>query len=143
MINGKMICYGSPSYLKKVYGEGYTLHIRQSNAQRMQLNVPATINQSLRNSKLNNEGPSKENFDHYEYWFTVLIDSKEPEKRLSTMFQKLSEILRTGQVIEFTLTRTTLEQVFVNFAKFQVGTDIFGDRAPGYQPPPMNTGAPV
>ncbi len=30
MINGKMICYGSPSYLKKVYGQGYTLHIRQT-----------------------------------------------------------------------------------------------------------------
>lgn len=30
MINGKMICYGSPSYLKKIYGKGYTLHIRQN-----------------------------------------------------------------------------------------------------------------
>lgn len=30
MINGKMIVYGSPSYLKKVYGQGYTLHIRQT-----------------------------------------------------------------------------------------------------------------
>lgn len=34
MINGKMICYGSPSYLKKVYGKGYTLHIRQNLIQR-------------------------------------------------------------------------------------------------------------
>jgi len=28
MINGRTVCYGSPSYLKKNYGKGYTLHIR-------------------------------------------------------------------------------------------------------------------
>jgi hypothetical protein len=43
------------------------------------------------------------------------------------MFAKLSEVLATGLVIDFTLTRTTLEQVFINFAKFQVGSDIQGN----------------
>jgi ABC-type multidrug transport system ATPase subunit len=28
MINGRMVCYGSPSQLKKTYGEGYMLNIR-------------------------------------------------------------------------------------------------------------------
>jgi hypothetical protein len=126
MINGKMICYGSPSYLKKVYGEGYTLHIRQTVAQCQQLNVPAVINQQIPNSKLMNAGHSKENAEHFEYSFTVTIDPRDPAKRLSAMFAKLSDILRTGQVVEFTLTRTTLEQVFVNFAKFQVNNDIQG-----------------
>lgn len=57
----------------------------------------------------------------------VTIDSSDPAKRLSTMFATLSKILLTGHVLEFTLTRTTLEQVFVNFAKFQVIADIHGE----------------
>jgi len=42
------------------------------------------------------------------------------------VFAKLSELLATGDLIDFTLTRTTLEQIFINFAKFQVQTDING-----------------
>jgi ABC-type multidrug transport system ATPase subunit len=28
MINGKFACYGSPSYLKSEYGQGYTFNIK-------------------------------------------------------------------------------------------------------------------
>jgi ABC-type multidrug transport system ATPase subunit len=124
MINGKMICYGSPSYLKKAYGKGYTLNIRQTHSQRDFLHVPTILSNSIPNSSLMREGPSKENPDQYEYSFTVTIDSNDESKKLSTMFSKLSEILATGHVFDFTLTRTTLEQIFINFAKFQVGNDV-------------------
>jgi len=68
---------------------------------------------------MTNHGQSKENLDHYDFFFSVVgINSNDYDKRLSTVFGKLSQILQTGKVIEFTLTRTTLEQVFVNFAKF-------------------------
>jgi len=39
---------------------------------------------------------------------------------LSDMFEKLSTLLKDMVVIDFTLTRTTLEQVFVHFARFQI-----------------------
>jgi hypothetical protein len=73
------------------------------------------LNVSIPNARLMVQGISKENADHYEYTFLVTIDA---EARLSTMFARLSEVLATGMVIDFTLTRTTLEQVFINFAKF-------------------------
>lgn len=78
-------------------------------------------------------GQSKENIDHYEFTFTVTgIDNNDPTKRLSNVFASLVQILQTRKVIDFTLTRTTLEQVFINFAKFQVGGDISGiSREPG------------
>lgn len=78
-------------------------------------------------------GQSKENIDHYEFTFTVTgIDNNDPTKRLSNVFASLVQILQTQKVIDFTLTRTTLEQVFINFAKFQVGGDISGiSREPG------------
>ena len=60
------------------------------------------------------------------------IDNNDPTKRLSNVFASLVQILQTRKVIDFTLTRTTLEQVFINFAKFQVGGDISGiSREPG------------
>ena len=62
------------------------------------------------------------------------IDNNDPSKRLSTVFASLAQILQTRKVIDFTLTRTTLEQVFVNFAKFQVGGDSSGvPQEPGTQ----------
>lgn len=108
-----------------------------------QLSVPKTIKDYIPNSKLMMEGLSKENPDHFEYSFTVMIDQNDQSKRLSTMFEKLSSILQTGHVIEFTLTRTTLEQVFVNFAKFQVNYDISGNQggAPMHQAVPMGVPA--
>lgn len=77
----------------------------------------------MHNAEMMSENVSKENSDHYEYIFTVNIDPRYPQMRLSTMFQRLTEILQTGHVIEFTFSRTTLEEVFINFAKFQVNND--------------------
>lgn len=53
------------------------------------------------------------------------------------MFAKLSELLATGDLIDFTLTRTTLEKIFINFAKFQVQTDING-QVTGYSQPQVD-----
>lgn len=65
------------------------------------------LSASIPNAQLMVEGVSKENADHYEYTFLVSIDSA--NARLSSMFAKLSEVLTTGLVIDFMLTRTTLE----------------------------------
>lgn len=39
---------------------------------------------------------------------------------LSQTFAALAELLRNKVIKDFTLTRTNLEQVFINFAKFQI-----------------------
>ena len=110
MINGRFVCYGSPSYLKKQYGHGYTLTIRQTKAMMRQLFVPEIIRREIPNAVLTMQGVAKENLDHFEYAFNVVgIESKVPSKRLSSVFAKLAQILSSGNVIDFTLTRTTLE----------------------------------
>ena len=39
---------------------------------------------------------------------------------LSETFRVLANLLKSGAIKEFALTRTTIEQVFTNFAKFQI-----------------------
>ena len=47
MINGRFVCYGSPSYLKKNYGHGYTLHIRQTILMTRELCVPEIVSREI------------------------------------------------------------------------------------------------
>jgi len=46
---------------------------------------------------------------------------------LSKVFQTLADLVSQGIVKDFTLTRTNLEQVFINFAKFQIQAHMQGD----------------
>ena len=49
---------------------------------------------------------------------------------------KLANMLSEGTIKDFQLTRTNLEQVFINFAKFQIQAHSQGDAPP--QPPNNN-----
>jgi hypothetical protein len=81
--------------------------------------VEQIVSQKIPTAQKTHSGQSKENYDHYEFTFKIMqIGSGPNQIKLSTMFEQLVEILKTGKVLDFTLTRTTLEQVFVNFAKF-------------------------
>jgi len=56
------------------------------------------------------------------------INEEGSDKTLSETFEKLAKLLETGIIQDFTLTRTDLEQVFVNFAKFQIQAAADGHR---------------
>ena len=49
---------------------------------------------------------------------------------LSQTFDSLVQLLKDQVLTDFALTRTTMEQVFINFAKFQVAQAIEGDAMP-------------
>ena len=49
--------------------------------------------------------------------------------QLSTVFDVLNDIKRQGFISDFALTRTSLEQVFIYFAKFQLGAGYFQNQA--------------
>ena len=48
---------------------------------------------------------------------------------LSRTFAALSGLLQRRVIKDFTMTRTNLEQVFINFAKFQISNAAEGDAA--------------
>lgn len=47
---------------------------------------------------------------------------------LSDTFARLASILQRNLIVDFSLTRTNLEQVFINFAKFQIQAAADGQR---------------
>ena len=46
---------------------------------------------------------------------------------LSDVFRNLADLVSRGVIKDFQLTRTNLEQVFINFAKFQIEAHMQGD----------------
>ena len=46
---------------------------------------------------------------------------------LSSTFRKCAKLLEDGLIRDFTLTRTTMSEVFTNFAKFQINAAAKGD----------------
>jgi hypothetical protein len=44
---------------------------------------------------------------------------------LSTVFTVLTDLKHQGLISDFSLTRASLEQVFIYFAKFQLGSGFF------------------
>lgn len=115
MINGRIVCYGSPNYLMQHYGGGYEVTIttdltvmQQSRAlQQVEASLPG-----LTYVIYSGESPSERN-----KWITTLKLKQVIE--LSRLFDVLSVLAKQNAFESFTATRTTLEQVFVSFARFQ------------------------
>ena len=59
MINGRIVCYGSPNYLLQTYGGGYEVTIEVDMTRQQAQQVPSTIEQKLPQCfSLQNQGPS-------------------------------------------------------------------------------------
>ena len=110
MINGKFVCYGSPGYLKSKYGQGYQVTIKHSEKvediieklPELTLLKTQDLENELQESKFLVENPV-----------------------LSKMFENLKGM----KFVDFTVTRGSLEQVFVKFAKHQIEPSTEEDEA--------------
>lgn len=137
MINGRFVVFGSPNYLKTQYGQGYSVEITQ---ERSAFNNPSTtittlIGQRIPAAELvhNSAGESVDANPKRAPIMTVAglpvevryringINIEGSNVTLSETFATLADLLRQKVIKDFTLTRTNLEQVFINFAKFQIG----------------------
>ena len=54
-------------------------------------------------------------------------ENGEIELSLSSTFRKCAKLLEDGLIRDFTLTRTTMSEVFTDFAKFQINAAAKGD----------------
>ena len=142
MINGRFVVFGSPNYLKSKYGHGYTVTIRQTkeafnDPSRNILEVmPTLIPQALLvHTEVEKPVPALEDFNPaldqlssqktLETRFKIEgINEKMNEfgevQSLSDVFRKLNQIVDRQIIKDFALTRTTMSEVFTDFAKFQV-----------------------
>jgi len=106
MVNGEFKCLGSPQHLKTKFGNGYKLTIRLNNEANeglfdfMKLNFSNSIHTETHKNL---------------YDFILPFNST----KLSQIFGTIEKNRESLNIKDYSITQTTLDQIFVNFAKSQ------------------------
>merc|ERR1719373_966875 len=113
MVNGQFQCLGSIQHLKNRFGSGYSLTVRcqENNSDKVQKTLMAGL------------GEAELKGEHY----TQLV--YQVTASLATVFRNMEELKKRNIIEDYSLTQTTLDEVFVRFASEQ--TELLVDE---YQP---------
>eukprot|EP00002_Diphylleia_rotans_P030496 TRINITY_DN6270_c0_g1_i4.p1 TRINITY_DN6270_c0_g1~~TRINITY_DN6270_c0_g1_i4.p1 ORF type:complete len:1633 (-),score=415.86 TRINITY_DN6270_c0_g1_i4:245-5143(-) len=106
MVNGRMKCLGSSQHLKNKFGSGYRLEIQTSHE--MVEKVKTFIAGIFRDANLLEWHGGKLRYQIASH-----------NMNLATVFENLESNRHELQIEDYALSQTTLEQVFVNFARQQ------------------------
>ncbi|XP_030640902.1 phospholipid-transporting ATPase ABCA1 [Chanos chanos] len=112
MVNGQFQCLGSVQHLKNRFGDGYTVILRLSGAAQEPCPVEAYMEKSFPGIQL------KERHQN-------VLQYQLPSQAcsLSRVFDILSNNYEELGIADYSVSQTTLDQVFVNFAKEQTDDD--------------------
>eukprot|EP00092_Neocalanus_flemingeri_P109075 GFUD01140137.1.p1 GENE.GFUD01140137.1~~GFUD01140137.1.p1 ORF type:complete len:178 (-),score=42.29 GFUD01140137.1:275-808(-) len=106
MVNGQFKCLGSIQHLKNRFGSGYTLTIRCDEGKTIE--VIEGIKKMLPQAELKEE-------HHTQLQYQLPI----AETKLPIVFRHMEALRVTGILEDYSLTQTTLDEVFVRFASEQ------------------------
>jgi len=109
LVNGRLICIGSPEHLKMKFGEGYVLELQSPNVDHFQHEVVEGCR--LFNSNAYQMERTSNNRAKYEVKMT---------RNIGSVFEKMEYFKKRGLVTDYSFNQTSLEQVFINFAKQQI-----------------------
>ncbi|ROL48223.1 ATP-binding cassette sub-family A member 1 [Anabarilius grahami] len=112
MVNGRFQCLGSVQHLKNRFGDGYTIILRLSTPSTEPCPVDTYIQNSFPGIQLKER---HQNVLHYQ------LPSQTCS--LARVFEVLSNNYKELGIADYTVSQTTLDQVFVNFAKDQTDDD--------------------
>jgi len=122
MINGRFAVYGSPGHLKTEYGQGYSISLMRVGDTTDMHNY---ITQNMPYLEYKDSTVTQEMFEGQpvnEYSYQIASNAVLPTiGGLAKVFQQLCEMkFEKKLVTDFQVTRSSLEQVFVSFAKHQI-----------------------
>ena len=113
MVNGQFKCLGSPQHLKNKFGEGYTLVVKIGvhGSEQIPNNLPVKnfIQTTFPGSILKDE--------HQGLVYYQVVD---PTPNLSKLFGTIESMKEKLYIEDYSVSQTTLEQVFINFARDQI-----------------------
>jgi len=115
MVNGKFKCIGSIQHLKNRFGSGYSLTVRCQEEKtgevvaRMAQMLPSATLQEEHNTQLKYQLPTA-------------------NTKLPVVFRRMEECRELDILQDYSLTQTTLDEVFVRFASEQ--TELHDDESP-------------
>ncbi|XP_028998112.1 phospholipid-transporting ATPase ABCA1-like [Betta splendens] len=112
MVNGRFKCLGSIQHLKNRFGDGYTVVVRVGGSPPALKPVEDFVQRSFPGSVLKEK--------HHN---TLQYQLPHAPGALAAIFSQFTEHRQQLQVEDYSVSQTTLDQVFVNFAKDQHGED--------------------
>jgi ATP-binding cassette subfamily A (ABC1) protein 5 len=109
LINGRLTCIGSPEHLKMKFGDGYILEVQSKNIQQFHKEV-------IEDGQL---------FGDKEYTFEKSSNDRikyrvKMTRHLGHIFDVMEQYKNNGLVMDYSFNQTSLEQIFINFAKEQI-----------------------
>uniref|UniRef100_A0A674NRG4 P-type phospholipid transporter n=1 Tax=Takifugu rubripes TaxID=31033 RepID=A0A674NRG4_TAKRU len=114
MVNGRFRCLGSVQHLKNRFGDGYTIILRVAGPDPDLRPVMGFIERELPGSTL-----KEKHRNMLQYQLPTSLTS------LARIFSLLSKNKEALSIEDYSVSQTTLDQVFVNFAKDQSDEDHF------------------
>ena len=109
MVNGRFRCLGSTQHLKSKFGEGYTVTIRVNREDESKMKAQSFIDKAF-----GQEASLKEvHLNQMEYQIGSKIS-------ISSIFAELEKAKMAGILSDYSVTQTTLDQVFIRFARNQM-----------------------
>eukprot|EP00038_Savillea_parva_P008022 m.174117 g.174117 ORF g.174117 m.174117 type:complete len:1815 (+) comp13791_c0_seq1:54-5498(+) len=107
MVNGSFKCFGTPQHLKSKFGKGGSITV-------------AASDKAAALKFLRSKFPNGESSDDHSQTFTYSIDDNVP---LTELFTTMESAKESGLVEDYSISQTTLEQVFIQFARDQTDTE--------------------
>ena len=111
MVNGKLKCLGSPQHLKSKFGDGYTVIAKLSAGS--QSSTVLELRQYIESSF---PGSLLKDVHHGQVHYHI---PKSPTVTLAGVFGSLEEVRERFSIDDYSVSQTTLEQIFLNFARAQ------------------------
>ncbi|XP_032400407.1 phospholipid-transporting ATPase ABCA1 isoform X3 [Etheostoma spectabile] len=112
MVNGRFKCLGSIQHLKSRFGDGYTVIVRVGGSPPALKPVEDFVQQSFPGSIL-----KEKHHNTLQYQLPYI------QGALANIFSQFTSHQQRLGVEDYAVSQTTLDQVFVNFAKHQQGED--------------------
>ena len=113
MVNGRLVCLGSPQHLKSKFGYGYTLFCRMG----LDKNGVVASSERLTNY-ITTTFPNSTVFESSEGYVDYQIP--DDNAKLGQIFGVMERAKTEYEVEDYSVHQTTLEQIFLTFTQNQV-----------------------
>lgn len=107
MVNGRLRCLGSIQHLKNRFGDGYMITVRTRSSQNVK-DVVRFFNRNFPEAVLKERHHTK-----------VQYQLQPEDISLAQVFSKMEQVVGVLGIEDYSVSQTTLDNVFVNFAKKQ------------------------
>ncbi|XP_040010578.1 ATP-binding cassette sub-family A member 2 isoform X4 [Xiphias gladius] len=107
MVNGRFKCLGSIQHLKNRFGDGYMITVRTKSSSSVK-EVVRFFNRNFPEAVLKERHHTKVQYQLKSAWIS-----------LAQVFSKMEQVVEVLGIEDYSVSQTTLDNVFVNFAKKQ------------------------